>query len=220
MIARSKFPKAERERGSALVEFMFCMVILIPLLVGTIGIGTELVREIEVTQVCRDATHMHAYGVDFTVAANRSLILQASASLGITSTGGNGAIVLSTIEMVSEADCEAGGLKADSADCPNLNHAVFTKRILIGDNSFGSAFDTGGPPVTDASGSVSQKTILKSTADRVDSFSPPFGGASGGTTVLAMNPGDIAYLGEVFLKTTDLAWTGFGGTSISSRAIF
>ena len=220
MIPRSTLSKAERERGSALVEFLFCMVVLVPLLVGTIGIGTELIREIEVTQVCRDAAHMHAYGVDFSVAGNKALILQAASSLGITATGGKGAIILSTIEMVSGADCIAGGLTADSQHCPNLNHAVFTKRILIGDNSFASEFDTDGPPVTDSTGAVSQNTILKSAADRVDNFSPPFNTPNPPPAVLALNPGDIAFLGEVFVKTDDLAWTGFGGTSISSRSIF
>ena len=207
---KSKLLNTDRERGSALVEFMFCTVILVPFLVGAIAIGTELIREIEVTQICRDAAHMHAYGVDFTVTANRSLILQAASSLGITSTGGKGAIILSTIKMIAAADCQTANLSADSQNCPNLNHAVFTRRILIGNNSFGSAFDTNGPPVTDSSGSVSQNTMLTVAADRVDNFS----------TVLALQSGQIAYLGEIFLKNDDLAWTHIGGNFISAQAIF
>jgi hypothetical protein len=219
---RPRISNTEGQRGSALVEFLFSMVILVPLLIGTIAIGTEMIREIDVTQVCRQAAHMHAYGVDFTIPANKSLILQSASPLNITATGGYGAIILSTIEMVSEADCEAAGLTADSAHCPNLYHAVFTKRILIGNSSFASGLDTNGPPVTDASGSVSQNRILQSVADRVDNFSPPFdpSGTGNSNAVLLLKPGEIAYVGEVFLKNDDLTWAGFGATPISSRAIF
>ena len=156
------------------------------------------------------------------MAGNKSLLLQAAAPIGITATGGNGAIILSTIEMVSDADCEAAGLTADPANCANLYHAVFTKRILIGSNSFASAFDTGGPPATDSSGAVSQKNILKSVADRADSFSPPYNPkvTSDPSAVLLMVPGQIAYVGESFLQNDDLVWTGFVAKPISSRSIF
>ena len=89
---------------------LFCMAILVPLLVGTIGIGTELVREIEVTQVCRDATHMHAYGVGFHSGGLIGLLFfKPLRPLELRQRAETGAIILSTIEMVSGADCEAGG---------------------------------------------------------------------------------------------------------------
>ncbi len=207
---KRKFLNTGNERGSALVEFMFCSVILVPFLMGVIAIGIELTREIEVTQICRDAAHMHAYGVDFSVTANKSLIVKAATSLGITTTGGKGAIILSTIKMIADTDCQAGNLTADSQNCPNLNHPVFTRRILIGNNSFGSAFDSNGPPITDSTGTVSQNRTLTVAADRVDSFNK----------VLVLQAGQTAYLGEVFLKNDDLTWTQIGGSSISARSIF
>lgn len=205
-----KLAVTKRQRGSSLVEFMLSTLVWVPLLVGAIGIGTEMVREIEVTQISRDAAHMHAYGVDFTLSGNKSLIVQAASSLGITATGGNGTIILSTIEMVSAADCQAAGLTADSSHCANLNHAVWTKRLVIGNSSFSSAFDNTGAPVTDSSGAVTQNRILNTAADRVDQFSQ----------ALFLQPGQLAYVGEVFVRNDDLAWTGFGGTSIYARSIF
>ena len=203
--------KTERERGSAVVEFLLSTLIWIPLLLGAIGIGTELVREIQVTQVCRDAARMHAYGVDFSQSSSRKLILQAAPNLGLAQTGGNGAIILSTIKVISAADCQAGGLTADQQHCPNLNFPVFTKQILIGNSTYKSSFDNPNPPSTDSTGAVSQSTTLTSTSDQTPAI----------TQLLpSLTAGQIAYVGEIFVNNSDLAWTGFGGNVIASQSIF
>jgi hypothetical protein len=205
MIMRHPVVTSENERGSAFVEFAFSTLVWVPLLLGLIGIGTELIREIEVTQVCRDAAHMSAYGVDFTQSSSQQLILQAAPStLGLAQTGGNGAIILSTIRMISEADCQSGNL-SDQA-CTNLNQAVFQSQIVIGNSqSYQSSFGT-----PNAS-TVSQSTMLTSPSERVPlilQFLP------------SMTAGQTAYVGEVFLNNSDLAWTGIGGSVIASQSIF
>lgn len=201
----------EGERGGAVIEFMFSTLIWVPLLLGIIGIGTELVREIQVTQVCRDAAHMYAYGVDFSQSSSQQLILQAAPNLGLAQTGGNGAIILSTIRVISAADCQAGGLTADSQNCPNLNQPVFTNQILIGNSAYKSAFDNPNPPTTDSTGAVSQSTTLTSTSDRaprMNQFLP------------SLAAGQMAYVGETFVNNANLAGTGFGGSVIASQSIF
>lgn len=196
------------------MEFVLSSLVWMPLLVGVIGIGIELVREIQVTQVCRDAAHMHAYGIDFSQSSNKSLILKTAPNLGLTVDGGNGLILLSTIEVVSEADCAAGGL--DSKDCPNFNKPVFVKQISIGDEDYrakGSFNPTSGPPPTDSTGSVSQYDILNSPTVRATNIGSL-------DSILPMLPGQTAYVGEMFVSNNDLAWTGFGGGLVTSRSIF
>jgi hypothetical protein len=212
MSTRQPIFTTEGEGGGAVIEFMFSTLIWVPLLLGVIGIGTELVREIEVTQVCRDAAHMYAYGVDFSQSSSQQLVLQAAPSgLGLAQTGGNGAIILSTIRVISAADCQAGGLQPESQHCPNLNLPVFTNQIVIGSTSLKSSFDNPNPPPTDSTGAVSQNTTLTSTSDQTPLL----------TQLLpSLAAGQVAYVGEVFVNNSDLAWTGFGGSVITSRSIF
>ncbi len=202
--------RTKGERGGAIIEFTFSTLIWVPLLLGIIGIGTELVREIEVTQVCRDAAHMYAYGVDFSQPSSQQLVLQAApTTLGLTQKGGNGAIILSTIKVISQADCQAGGLSAKN--CANLNQPVFANQIVIGSTAYKSSFDNPNPPPTDSSGNVSQATMLNSPSDRTPLI----------TQLLpSLAAGQVAYIGETFVSNSDLAWTGFGGSVITSRSIF
>ena len=148
-----------------MVEFMLSTLVWLPLLLGTMAIGLALIREIEVTQVCRDAGHMSAYGIDFAQPGNQSLILQVAGPLGITHTGGPGAIILSSITFIGPLDCQAG--QPDSG-CANLNSYVFTRRIVIGDGSRLSSFGT--PPAGDPQGNIAQGDVLNNPMDQVTNF--------------------------------------------------
>jgi hypothetical protein len=205
-----------KERGSVLVEFALSSLVWVPLLLGIAAVGTELIREIQVTQVCRDAAHMHAYGVDFSQTSNQTLILQTATGLGLSSSGGNGLILLSTIQMISDADCIAGGLAANSQNCPNLGYAVFAQQIPIGNTSYRSrgAFNpSAGSPPTDGNGTVSQRAMLSSPSDRATNIGAP-------DSLLPLQSGQKAYVGETFVSNADLAWTGMAADIILSRSIF
>ncbi|MFZ0590683.1 MAG: hypothetical protein WAM39_09385 [Bryobacteraceae bacterium] len=209
---RLRTSRTDAERGSAVIEFMFSTLIWVPLLLGVIGIGTELMREIQVTEMGRDAARMYAYGVDFTQPSSQQLILQVAPNLGLAQTGGNGAIILSTIKVISAADCQAGGFNSppNYPGCTNFNHPVFINQILIGNSAYKSSFDNPNPPPT-VSGAVPQMTTLTSTSDRTPLI----------TQLLpSLSAGQLAYVGEVFVNNSDLAWTGFGGSVIASQSIF
>lgn len=199
------------ERGGAMIEFAFSTLIWVPLLLGVIGIGTELVREIQVTEVCRDASRMYAYGVDFTQLPNQNLVVQIAPNLGITPTSGNGAVILSTVKVISAADCQAGGFTGpDYSGCINFNQPVFVSQIVIGNGTqYKSAFGTPNPST------VSQNTMLTKSSDQVP----------GVAALIPMNPNNtpfvnLAYIGEVFVNNTDLAGTMFGGSVITAKSIF
>jgi hypothetical protein len=201
-----------KRSGSALMEFSFSTLFWVPLLLGTMVLGLNLSRSIRVTQFCRDAAHMYAYGVDFSQTGNQSLLLRLASGLNITATGGNGVVIFSTITYIAASDCTAGGLGANSSQCPNLNYMVFTKRIVVGNSSLkASAFGTPNPSDMDSSGSIPSSKFLKDTSTRAVGFS----------NYLTVASGQYAYVSESYFSSPDYDWTGFlTGTGVAARNIF
>jgi hypothetical protein len=202
------------ERGSALIEFVLCTSLLIvPLLLGTAVLGLNLVRDIQVTELCRDATHMYSQGVDFTQTSYQSELFKIAQGLNITSTSGNGVIILSTITYVDSAACSAGGYS--TGNCTNLNYTVFSRQVVIGNSSlYTSAFGT--PPVdTSNSDNVTQADQLTSASARAQS-----GGANFSLVPVTAST-QFAYVGEVYFTTPDLSWWRLlGTTGIGARFVF
>jgi hypothetical protein len=200
------------ECGSALIEFLLCTSLLIvPMLLGTAVLGLNLVRDIQVTELCRDATHMYSQGVDFTQTSYQTELFKIAQGLNITSTGGNGVIILSTITYVDSTACAAGGYS--DSNCTNLNYTVFTRQVVIGNSSlYTSVFGT--PPVdTSNSDNVTQANYLTNSAARASNFSPQILTLSSST--------QFAYVGEVYFKTPDLSWWApLGTTAIGARFVF
>lgn len=198
------------ERGSAVIEFVLCTSLLIlPMMLGTAVLGLNLVREIQITELCRDAAHMYSEGIDFTVSSNVTQLLKIAQGLNITATGGNGVIILSTITYIDLTACQAGGY--NSSNCTNLNQTVFVRQVVVGNSSLrASAWGT--PPVdTSNSDNVTQTNYLTNTAARAVGFS----------SVLPLSAGQFAYVGETYFQTPELSWwSKLGTTSVSARFIF
>src|SRR5438270_13143744 len=125
----------DRQRGSSAIEFAFSCLVLLPLLLGGLSVGFNLVRATQVAQFARDAGHLYAYGIDFTQPAGQQMLVKLATGLDFAATGGNGEVIFSTILMVGPGDCTSGGLQANSGSCPNLNRAVFTRWYQVGNKS-------------------------------------------------------------------------------------
>lgn len=107
--------RRRREKGSSILEFALAgTLLLVPLVLGTATIGVSILESIHVVELNRDAAHMFARGVDFSKAANRSLLLELANGLSISDSGGNGVVILSEIDAVG------GG------------QAVCSRRLVIG----------------------------------------------------------------------------------------
>jgi hypothetical protein len=179
---------------------------------GTIVLGLNLARSIRVTELCRDAGHMYAYGVDFSQTANQNLLLRLANGLNITATSGNGVIIFSTVTYIAASDCTAGGLTANASQCPNLNYMVFTNRLVIGNASLKtSAFGTPNSGDMDSSGSISSSEFLTDTTTRATGFS----------NLITVSSGQYAYVSEAYFSSPDYDWTGFlTGTGVAARNVF
>ena len=202
----------EGQKGSGLIEFLLASIFLIfPLLLGTFVFGMSLIRANQVAEVCRDAGHMYAYAVDFSQTSSQNILVQLAQGLNMTTSGGNGVVVLSTVTYIDDNDCRA----VDPSDsCPNLHYDVFVRRIVVGNAGLhASAFGT--PGSLDSSGNVNN--YYTDTSARANNFG----------SVIPLASGQYAYMAETFVVSPDFnfwsgnafwKWITPGG--ISARSIF
>jgi hypothetical protein len=123
-----------------MVELALSMSVALPLLLGVGALGVRLGRTLQATQVTRDVAHMYALGTDFSLSGSQTIARTLSRDFSLTDTG-NAVLLLSRVMKVTQTDCTAAGLHT----CPNLNLAVITQRIPIGNTTLRlSAFGT--PP--------------------------------------------------------------------------
>ena len=195
-----------------MVEFTLAAgLFLVPLLLGAIVIGQNVIREIEVTQVCRDSAHMYSYGIDFSQSQNQNLLVNLARGLNLQVSGGNDVVTFSTITFVGPNDCVAGGYQANSSSCANMNQTVITRRIVVGNTTLKpSAFGTPNSSLMNSSGNVSPAGYLNDTSTRATGFS----------SLIPLVSGQFAYVSEMYVLTPDVSWSYLGNTAISARFIF
>jgi hypothetical protein len=206
-------PRSKRissERGSAFVEFLLCSIVWLPILLGTLVFGTNIVEAIQVNQLCRDTAHMYAYGIDFSQAQNVAMLGRIASPLGITQGAGKGAIVFSTITLATGTDCNAANLNV----CPNRDKYVFTSIYVYGNQALANT-KLGNPPsryLTNGVGIVpatylTDPNLVATDFDKLLQFIPD-------------QPGQYAYVSEVSYKNQAFAWSEFSNTGIYARSIF
>jgi hypothetical protein len=204
---RLKSPSRGKQRGNEVIEFALVTSLLLPFLFGTVVVGLNLGRSVQVTQVSRDAGHMYSRSVDFSDPGNQNLIVRLAQGLNIRVTGGTGVVILSTIEFIGQAQCDAAGLSGSA--CTNLNQPVFTNRIVIGNPSArSSAFGTPSASIVNSTGQVSN--YLTNTTAR----------AAGFNAVLPLAAGELAYVSEVYVPSADYSLPGYTATGVYSRTVF
>lgn len=202
------------ERGSALVEFVLCFSLFwVPLFLGTLVIGFSLIEAVQVTQVCRDAGHMYAFGTDFSQSSNQYLLASFAPALDIdpTGVGGNGVVILSTITYVDDALCPGGNLP-DGSSCDNYHKVVFSKFLVVGNSGIHqSAFlSSNGVPATDSSGNVTN--YLTAPAAQTSGFSP--------NVISITSSSQFAYVSEMY-EQSNTTWNTFlGNPMVAARSVF
>ena len=148
-------------RGSSYVEFAFSVLFLVPMLLGTTGIGLNLLLAYQTCQLARDAGHMYARGVNFALQGNQTILANLGSGVGLSGTtgvsgsagSGNAVVVFSTVGYVDDGACTLGGYDTGgvhTAACKNYGHWVFQQRILVGDTNLTTT--DYGSPVTSGSG--------------------------------------------------------------------
>ncbi len=199
------------ERGSALVEFVLCFALIwTPLILGLYGIGFNLNRAMQVTQVCRTAAHMSAFGTDFSKPAFQTLLVNLAPSLHMTTTGGNGVLILSTITYADQTACDNAKL---SGQCSNKGSAVVIRRIVIGNAALHASSFGVTDGVTDGSGNIDPSVYLTNPSLVAPNFL---------NLISLQSSSQLAYMAEFWVTSPDFAQfntSGWNGGS-SARAIF
>lgn len=195
-----------------MVEFCLSAVLWTTVLMGLSTVGLNLIRALQVEQICRDAGHLYSAGLDFTQTGNQSLLILLAAGLNVTTAGGNGVFVFSTVEYIDTPQCAAGGLAGNTTSCPNLGQYVFIQRVVVGNSGlFASAFGTPSAGIIGTFGNILASSYLTNTAARTAGFG----------SLLSLTGGQVAYLTETYFSSPDFAWGNYmSGAGVYDRKIF
>jgi hypothetical protein len=195
-----------------MIEFCLSTVLWTAVLIGLSTVGLNLIRALQVEQICRDAGRLYSAGLDFTQTGNQNLLLMLATGQNITATGGNGVFVFSIVEYIDTPQCAAGGLSGNSTSCPNLDQDVFIQRVVVGNGSlFSSPFGTPGAGTIGTSGNISSSGYLTNTSLRAVGFS----------SLISLTGGQVAYLTETYFISPDFAWGSYmSGAGVYGRKIF
>ena len=225
---RTQYKSPKRRSGVAIVEFSLALIVLVPLLLGTLVFGFRLIRSLQMEQIVRDLGHMYLKGVDFRAAnplpnPGPTLIAQTLAQSFDLAPTGTSVIVLSKITVVQQVDCDAGNpLKPAGTHCNNLGNPVFMEQVKVGNtslkvNGVASAKSQYGSPPLQADYTVSK-------ADQANTLSAAAGttaGAGGFAAVIILKVGEFAYVTEMINATPDLNIPGFSGSpQVYARSVF
>jgi hypothetical protein len=196
-----------RESGSTMIEFCLSISLWMVVLMGLSVVGLNLIQALQVEQICRDSGHMYSEGLDFTQAGNQNLLIMLCSGLNVTTTGGSGVLVFSTVEYIDTPQCTAGGLQGNSGSCPNLGQDVFIQRVVMGNSSlFSSKFGTPSSSIIGTGGNIASSDYLTNSSARATGFS----------SVLSLTGGQVGYLTETYFSSTNFNW----GSSVSSAGVY
>ncbi|MGB9610198.1 MAG: hypothetical protein ACPL7M_04440 [Bryobacteraceae bacterium] len=186
-----KNPRRERRQsGNSLIEFALGFALLMPLYVWMLIYGLDLKHLMQVSQVSRDAGHMYARGVDFSLPGNQDVLVRLAAGMRMTRTGGAGVVILTRVLKVGAQDCTDGGIALSS--CSNLGQAVITQRIVVGNPSLRPS-KIGTPPASLllADGSIAPSDYLTKSGARTVNFD----------SILNLADGELAYVAEAWFES-------------------
>jgi Flp pilus assembly protein TadG len=198
--------RARRQGGNNLLEFALLSLFLVPAFFGTVSTGLALGKAVQTSQVTRDAGHMYVRQVNFSVQQNKDLIVRLANGMGMTSTGGNGVVILTQVLMIGDAECAAAGL--NDSTCTNKNWPVITQRIVIGNSSlYNSTIGSPASSLIQSDGSITPTNYLKQFSCRASTLSQ-------GTNVglLTLQPSERTYVSEGFFRAPELAFLRRGQT--------
>ncbi len=192
MQRREKMKRRQsKQSGNTILEFALVMIFLVPMFAGAFTIGMALAKDIQVSNVARDAAVLMVRavtdpesGLDLSQTNNQRIIVRAANGLGMNSDAqqdpsstGNGVVILSKVVMVGPAECSVGVVPAptgappwNAGNCANYGQYVFAYRVVIGNGSRWTS-QLGSPSsAVRSDGTVSPANIATNTGNRVTNF--------------------------------------------------
>jgi hypothetical protein len=177
-------------RGSAMIELALYMSFAVPMLCGLTSVGVRLGRSILAIQVTRDTGHMYALGADFTLSGTQAIAQTLAGGFSLTSNG-TAVLIFSRVTKVQQVDCTAAGLP----NCPNLNQAVFTQQVVVGNSTLRSSnFGTPSSTYVGSKGMITSSNYCKQSSLIANGFE----------VVLSLQPGQASWMVEGYFIMPEL----------------
>ncbi len=227
---------ARDERGVEILEFALVLMLFIPLLLGGLVTGMNLVRSIQTNQMCRDLTDLYIHGADFSTPDMQQLAARLSQGLFLdvsgytttnaannTSNGGHGLVTVSQIMYVgttAQANCASLG----NATCTNHDSFVFTQRLRFGNGTLASNSPNllGNPTATiNRAGAVQNYLVdagAKLPEPQQSDMRALWQTSSGVRTPL--QDGQVVYVVETYFSSMDIGLGSFPGGGLYAKYFF
>jgi hypothetical protein len=183
--------KRQRTRGVSTIEFALSLTVLVPLILGTGAIGINLIRTMQTVQLARDAGHMYAKGVDFSLAGNQNILATVGTGIGLSTTAGTGraVVILSALTYVDGNTCTAANQangNGNAPTCNNLGKWVFVQRLQIGNNALRTS--NYGAPITNGTDLPNNVTLDNQGKIPVGQYGTRTGAVAQFTNANGINP--------------------------------
>lgn len=223
--------RARNQAGQELIEFAVTALLLVGLLMSAFLTGMNLIRSIQVNQVCRDIDNMYIHGADFSTYSMQQLAQRLATGLSMqigtaftgnsaTNTGnaGNSLVTLSEVMYVgatTDPNCTAVG----AAKCTNANSFVFAQRIQFGNGTLtAKKASTLGNPTTTA---ISSAGIVQNPVTDAGAKLP----AAAQTNFknlwqTALQDGQVCYVAEYYAQSPDLSLGSYSESGVYARYFF
>lgn len=210
-------------RGGAMLEFTLMIPVWLPMLLGTMWIGSAMVRGLQVTQVARDLASMFCRAVDFSAtgagSAQNDILPKLTQELGTVTSTGTGVVIFSTLTYVGNSVCAMAGptyydsvAKVHKAACTNYGKFVFTQRYTVGNTSLrSSTFGAPADPDPNKQFNITIVNYVTHTAD-VATFNLLPNPLENTPNTDGYQSGQPVYLVEVFFSGTGQVGYTQGGS--------
>jgi hypothetical protein len=225
------------ERGVEILEFGLVLILFIPLLLGGLVTGMNLIRSIQNNQMCRDLADMYIHGADFSTQEMQQLAARLSQGLYLdvshystatpainTGNQGNGLVTISQIMYVG-ATTDGNCASLTNETCTNHDSFVFTQRIRFGNGTLASSAPSllGDPSTTEITSLGVIKNPLTDAGARVpepqqSNMRSLWQVSGGGRTPL--QDGQVSYVVETFFGNPDLGLGSFPGGGVYAKYFF
>jgi hypothetical protein len=201
--------RKKRQRGTAIIEAALCLSFFwLPLILGTYEVGFNLIRAIQVTQICRDAGHMYSQGTDFSLPMYQNLLATLMPNSFSLTSSGNTVVYLETLTYVDSAACSG------VSNCTNQGKIVFTRAIPVGNSTLRKS-NFGNPtscPNMNANYSIPASVYLTNSCAVATGFS---------SLIPISASTQFAFMSEMFVRSSDYSiWSYLGPAGAYARSIF
>ena len=219
--------RARTQGGWEILQFGLFAMFMVPMFLWMFINGMNLLRMIQITQVCRDIGNEYIHGVDYSTYEAQAVAVRLAQGYGLVvgnsftgnnatndaNSTSNGYVVLSEVMYVGSGSCSA--LPAGTF-CTNQNKYVFLQRLDFGNKNL----QINGVTVATALGSP---TATVNSSGYVQNYLTDAGAVAqnfGNFWQTQFTDGQVAYVVETWFSSPDLSFSAYPGGGIYSRTFF